>query len=161
MAHISRYVAIILFVLAIVSLVLGIVFIQQSIAKSEMVKGLAHTERVTLGIPEDQAAKGEMVDSYEEMLAAGNIIRTHRQNMAMTYSELLGGQKFDPTNPKQLSYAQAINLENYLYLGSLSFGLTQVILAVGVFMIITGIAFGATGVVLFGLAPGTSRVVWK
>jgi len=152
-----RYVAIILFVLAVVSLAMGIVFIQQSVAKVNMVKQLAHTERVTLGIPEDQAAKGEMVDSYEEMLTAGNTIRTHRQNIALTYSELLAGGRFDPTNPKHLSYAQAINLENYLYLGSLSFGLTQVVLAIGVFMIIVAIAFGVTGIALLGLAPGTSR----
>jgi len=55
-----------------------------------------------------------------------------------------------------LSYAQALNLENYLYLAVLGFGVTDIVLASGVFMIIMGIALGATGVTLFALARRAS-----
>jgi len=43
-------------------------------------------------------------------------------------------------------------MENYLYLAVLGFGVTTVIIGTGAFMIITGLALGATGVVLLGLA---------
>ncbi len=39
--------------------------------------------------------------------------------------------------------------ELYLYLAVVGFGLTQSVMANGAFMIISGIALGATGVVLF------------
>jgi glucose dehydrogenase len=48
----------------------------------------------------------------------------------------------------QLKYAQALNLENYLYLAVLGFGVTQIAMGAGAFMVITGIALGVTGVVL-------------
>jgi hypothetical protein len=69
----------------------------------------------------------------------------------------LGEKRFDPTDPKQLTYAQALNLENYLYLAVIGFGLAQSVIANGVFMIVTGIALGGTGAALFRLAR-TSQV---
>jgi hypothetical protein len=63
----------------------------------------------------------------------------------------LAGGRYDPTNPAHLSYAQAINMENYLYLGVLAFGLTDVVLGSGVVMILTGVALGGIGVALRGL----------
>jgi len=113
---------------------------------------MAQAENVTLGLSDEQVENGEVVDSLNELLAAGDILREHRQGIAMTYGDLLGGGRFDPTNPKHLTYAQAINLENYLYVGALSFGLTQEILASGVFMIVMAIALGATGIALLQLA---------
>ena len=55
-----------------------------------------------------------------------------------------------------MSYAQALNMENYLYLAVLGFGVTTMIIGAGVFMIITGLALGTTGVVLLRLPRGTS-----
>jgi len=136
----------------VVSLALGIVFISQSVIKNHELKTMAQAENVTLGLSDEQVENGEVVDSLNELLAAGDILREHRQGIAMTYGDLLGGGRFDPTNPKHLTYAQAINLENYLYVGALSFGLTQEILASGVFMIVMAIALGATGIALLQLA---------
>jgi len=62
---------------------------------------------------------------------------------------LLAGGKYDPTNPKQLTYAQAMNLENYLYLAVVAFGLTQAVMGSGAFMVLTGLALVGTGVVLY------------
>ncbi len=97
-------------------------------------------------------AAGEVIDSFPEALAAGDTIREHRRGIAATYEDLLGEGHFDPANPEHLTYAQALNLENYLYLAVVAFGLTQIVTASGVFMVITGIALGGTGIVLFRLA---------
>ena len=108
--------------------------------------------KVTLGISEEEIAKGEVIDTAEEAQIAGDTIREHRRGIASTYDELLAGERYDPTNPQQLSYAQALNMENYLYLAVLGFGVTTVIMGTGAFMILVGVALGAIGMVLFGLA---------
>jgi len=140
----------------VVGVVIGSVFIAQAVEKNNWMKEAMRVEKVTLGLDEAVVAKGEVVDSAEEAQVAGDVIREHRRNIASTYDELLAGGRFDPTNPKQLSYAQALNMENYLYLAVLGFGVTTVIIGIGVFMIITGIALGGTGVVLLGLTRRTS-----
>jgi len=156
MARISRYLAIMVLLAGVVGVVIGSVFIAQAVEKNNWMKETMQLEKVTLGIDEAVVAKGEVVDSAEEAQVAGDVIREHRRNIAPTYEELLAGGRFDPTNPKQLSYAQALNMENYLYLGVLGFGVTTVIIGTGVFMIITGLALGTTGVLLLQLPRGTS-----
>jgi hypothetical protein len=42
-----------------------------------------------------------------------------------------------------------MNMENYLYLAVTAFGLTQVVLAAGAFMLVVGIALTLTGLVLY------------
>jgi len=51
-----------------------------------------------------------------------------------------------------LTYAQAQNLENYLYLAVLSFGVTDISMAAGGFMIVMALALGATVVALMRVA---------
>ena len=135
----------ILFILAFISLIAGIIFVQQGFSKYILLKRLAATENVTVGLSEEKIKKGEIIDSLSEMQAAGDLIRSHRQKIARTYGELLGSGKFDPADPKQLTYSQAINLENYLYLGALSFGITYLMMGIGAFMILTAISIGITG----------------
>jgi hypothetical protein len=84
-------------------------------------------------------------------MEAGDTIREHRRGIAASYEDLLGEGRYDPTNPQHLTYAQALNLENYLYLAVVAFGLTQAVMASGVFMVITGIALGGAGIVLYRL----------
>ena len=158
MARISRYLAIMVLLAGVVGVVIGSVFIAQAVEKNNWMKETMQLEKVTLGIDEAVVAKGEVVDSAEEAQVAGDTIREHRRNIAPTYEELLAGGRFDPTNPKHLSYAQALNMENYLYLAVLGFGVTTVIIGTGVFVIIAGLALGATGVVLLRLARRTSWV---
>ena len=134
---------------------MGSVFIAQAVQKDHWMAEVMRVEHVTLGLSEEQIAKGEVVDTAKEAQIAGDTIREHRRNIAPTYEDLLGGGQFDPTNPKDLSYAQALNMENYLYLAVLGFGVTTVIIGTGVFMILIGIALGGTGVVLLGLARKT------
>jgi len=151
MGRISRYLAIVVLLLGVVGIVMGAVFIGLGVASNNELKEAMRVEHVTLGIEETET-KGQIIDSLEEAKQAGDTIREHRRGIATTYEDLLGGERFDPTEPIQLTYAQALNLENYLYLAVVAFGLTQSVIASGVFMVVTGISLGGTGVVLLGLA---------
>jgi len=147
MLHKSRYLAIVVLLLGVVSLAIGAAFIVQGQAKAAFLRDALQQEQVTLGV-----AGGGIIDTAAEAQAAADTVRSHRHAIAPSYSDLLGSGRFDPTNPLHLTYAQAINLENTLYLAVLGFGLTDVVIASGAFMIVTGIALGGTGVVLFHLA---------
>ena len=152
MVRISQYLAILVLILGVVGMVVGSVFIAQAVEKDNWMREAMRVEQVTLSLSDEQIAAGQVIDSLEEAQIAGDTIREHRRNIAPTYEDLLGGGRYDPTNPEQLSYAQALNMENYLYLAVLGFGVTTVIIGTGVFMVITGFALGVTGVVLFRLS---------
>ncbi len=152
MVRISQYLAILVLILGVVGMIVGSVFIAQAVEKENWMREAMRVEQVVLGLSDEQIAEGQVIDSLEEAQIAGDTIREHRRNIAPTYEDLLGGGRYDPTNPEQLSYAQALNMENYLYLGVLGFGVTTVIIGTGMFMIITGFALGVTGLVLFKLA---------
>jgi hypothetical protein len=92
---------------------------------------------------------GTIVDSDELARAAGDLVREHRRSIAPTYGDLLGGEHFNPTDPQQLTYAQALNIENYLYLAVTAFGVFTVVKVTGAFMIVMGLALGATGYALW------------
>jgi hypothetical protein len=152
MGRISRYSAIVVLCVAAVSVVIGLVFIYQGVTKEAWMKELMRQEKVTYGLPEDKVKAGEVLDTPEEAQNVALEIGKHRRAIAPTYEALLGGGKYDPTNPKHLSYAQALNMENYLWLAVLGAGVTQIALAVGAFMVFVGIALGGTGVVLLVVA---------
>jgi len=130
----------------VVSVVMGIVFVQQGFAQEDFLVTAMEQEQITV------AGIDGIIDSADKALLAGNTIREHRRGIAPTYGDLLGGERYNPTDTKQLSYAQALNLENYLYLAVASFGIFTVIKATGAFMVIVGLALGGTGVALLGLA---------
>lgn len=144
-----RVVAIMAICLGVVGVAVGGVFIGQSIVKTDFLVKAMQQEEITLGIESDKLAAGEVIDSASEAEIAGDTLREHRRGIAPTYGELLGGERYDPTNPQQLTYAQALNLENYLYLAVLGFGVTQIALGTGAFMIITGVALVGTGLALY------------
>ena len=142
-------VAIAVLILGLVAVVFGAVFIGLGMAKNNQLVGAMRQEQVTLSL--EEGAPPALIDNMAKAQAAGDLIREHRRGIAPTYQDLLGEGRFDPTNPEQLTYAQAMNMENYLYLAAVGFGLIQAVMASGVFMVITGIALGGTGVVLYRL----------
>jgi hypothetical protein len=156
MRRITPYLAWIVVALGMSSMVIGIAFVIQGQVKADYMREAMRLEQITLGLDESAIARGELVDSGGEAQAAGDMIREHRRGIAETYDELLGEGRFDPTNPTHLTYAQAMNLENYLYLAATGFGLTTVVVVSGVSMIITGLALAGTGVALHYLAKRTS-----
>ncbi len=149
--NITRSLAMLVLFLGVVAVVLGVVFIAQGMAKDDLLVRAMQQEKITLGIPTEELAEGEMIDNAEEAEDAGDTVREHRHGISPTYGELLGGKQYDPTDTTQLKYAQALNLENYLYLAVLGFGVTQVVIVSGAFMIITGLALGGTGTALLKL----------
>ena len=140
-----RIMSIVVIVLAVISLVMGIIFVQQGYAKENLLKNAMIQEQITVGGIEG------VVDSAEKAQLAGDTVREHRHGIAPSYGALLEGNKFDPTNPTQLTYAQALNLENYLYLAVASLGLVTVVKAVGGFMIMMSLALGFAGYGLFSI----------
>jgi len=137
--------------LGVVGLVLGAIFIGQGVSKNSQLTEAMRVEHVTLGI-ESAELEGQVIDSLSEARQAGDIIREHRREIAPTYSDLLGGGRYNPEDLEQLQYAQALNLENYLYLAVVAFGLTQSVMGSGVFMVFTGLALTGTGVALYRLS---------
>ena len=149
MWRMKYYLSIMVLLLGVVAMVVGAVFMYQAYEKESWMKEAMRLENVTLGLTEEQIAAGELIDTAGEAQSAADTIREHRRSIASSYQELLAGGQYDPTNPAHLSYAQALNMENYLYLAVLGFGVTTVIYGTGAFMIIVGIALAGTGIVLF------------
>lgn len=144
----TRYLWIVVLLLGVVALALGATFIYQGMDKENLIKTAMREEKVTYLLPKEEVAKGNVIDTAEEAQKVADSVKEHRHNIASTYDALLAGGKYDPTNPRHLTYSQAINLENYLYLGVMALGLTQVVVASGVFMVVTGLALILTSLVL-------------
>lgn len=142
-----RKLAILVLLLGVVSIVIGAVFIGVAVSKDMWIKDTMRQEKVTLGLTAEQIAQGDVVDSAAEAQAAADRVREDRHKIAPTYNDLIAtsGGRYDPTNPKQLFYTQALNLENYLYVAVLSFGVIQEIIGAGVGLIVIGVALGVTG----------------
>jgi hypothetical protein len=147
--------AIIVLLLGIVGLGIGGAFVGIGFAKNNQIATYLRAEKVTLGLSAADVAKGKVVDSLTTAQNAAQMLTKHRQSIAPTYNDLLGGQPFDPTNLTQLKYAQAMNLQTNIYTAVLAFGLAQSIMADGAFMIVAGIALIVVGMVLYKLAQKT------
>jgi hypothetical protein len=150
MSRIGRYIAIAVLALGVAGVAMGTAFIVEGQSKANFIKDAMRQEQVTLGV--EGATAGNLIDSAAEAQKAADTVREHRLTTYGTYKEVTGGGGYDPTNINQLKYTQALNLENYLYLGVASLGLTTVTIVSGIFMVVTGIALGGTGIVLFQLA---------
>ena len=145
MTRIKQYspLSMIVMIVAIVSVGVGIFFMAQGVTKAGWMQEAMVEEQVTLGLDETAVANGELVDSAGEAMASGDILREHRRAIAPTYAELLDGGGYNASNMEHLTYTQALNMENYLYLGVLGFGVADMALGIGAFMLAAGIAFGA------------------
>lgn len=152
MSRVNRYLAIVVLAIGLAGIGIGIGFVVEAQAKSNWMKQQMRDEKITLGLSADAIALGDVVDTAAEAQKAADTIRQHRHDNFGTYNEALGGQPFNPEDPNQVKYMQALNLENYLYLAVSGFGLATVVLASGIFMIIVGIALGTGGLIMLRLA---------
>jgi hypothetical protein len=154
-----RLIAIAAMVLGFGAIAIGGVFVGEGFAKNKLIVDRMNVEKVTLTITNsDNTTQTIHVNNSADAQKAADKIATDRRFIAPTYQDLLAqtNNRFDSTNPKELSYAQAMNLENYLYMAVTAFGLIQVTMASGAFMIITGIGIGLIGIALYrirGLLP--------
>jgi hypothetical protein len=145
MACMNRTVSVIIIVLGLLGILFGSIFAYQGISKNDLIVERMKIEKVAVALDPAVPTQVTQIANADDAQKAADIIATHRRALSPTYQDLLGSGKYDPANQKHLTYAQAMNLENYLYMGVMAFGLVQVVLAAGVFMIITGAAIGLIG----------------
>ena len=147
-----RILSILVMVLGVLGIVIGGVFIGEGIAKNNLIVNRMEVEKVSLALDPNQPGVYTPINNSSDAQKAADTIAEHRRAIAPTYQDLLGSGRFDPTNPLHLTYAQAMNLENYLYMAVTAFGLIQVTIASGAFMVIVSLAIGATGLALYRIA---------
>ncbi|MDM8001142.1 MAG: hypothetical protein QUS33_14430 [Dehalococcoidia bacterium] len=145
--------------LVIAALAIGIALVVEGQSKANLIKDSMREEQVSLAaLAFEGADSADLIDSAEEAQRAADLVKEHRHNIAATSSDLMAASatgRYDPTNLKHLSYSQAINLEDYLYVGAASLGLTTVTSVSGVVMTVTGLAPALAG---FALARFARKV---
>lgn len=146
-----KYLGLGIILLSVVSLVIGVVFIAEGIMKNNLIVDRMNVEKVSLNLDPDNPTVFMQINNAEDAQRAADLIAEHRRSIAPTYQDLLAqsGGRFDPTNPTDLTYAQAMNLENYLYMAVTAFGLIQATIANGVFMVVVGLAIGLIGFMVY------------
>ena len=145
-----RKLGLVVIIIGVVALAMGIVFIQQGFDKESWLVGAMEQEQIAM--PD---GSGVIVNDSQLAQKAGDLVREHRRGISPSYGDLLGGEHFDPTNPAQITYLQAMNIENYLYLAVTAFGVFTVVKGAGAFMIVMGIGLGVTGFALWKTAKGS------
>lgn len=150
--NVVRILGMMIIAAGIVTVAVGGVFIGQGIAKNNLIVERMDIEQVSLALDPEKPNVYTLVRDAEEAQAAADIIAEHRRNIAPTYQELLAGGRFNSSNTTHLTYAQAMNLENYLYLAVLAFGLIQVVWANGAVLIVIGLGAVGTGFVLYRIS---------
>jgi hypothetical protein len=156
MSRLARFIGIAVISLGIAAMAMGVAFVVEGQSKANYIKEQMREEQVTmaaLGI--EGADPDNLIDSAAEAEKVANLVKEHRLSIAPTYADLMAMSptgRYDPTNKAHLSYAQAMNLENYLYLGVASLGLTTVTIVSGIFMMVTGLGLSLTGFAVQRLA---------
>jgi uncharacterized membrane protein len=147
----------IVMIMAVAAIVIGIVFIYIGVSKTYSIQNQMAEEKVPVSI--FGGNETGYIDNAATAQTAADTIKEHRHSIAPTYEDLLQygtGGRYDPTNPNpyppnpsmtigqaMLAYTQALNMENYLYMGVFALGFTQAVTVIGVFMILVGIALMA------------------
>jgi hypothetical protein len=145
----SRLIAVAVLIFGLVNVGVGGTFIGIGASKQHYLKTAMDEEKITTELTPAEIAAGKLVDSMGAAQKAGDLVRTHRHGISATYEELLGGGRYDPTNLKQLTYAQAMNIENYLYLATASWGITYMALGVGIALVLAGVALIAVAFIIY------------
>ena len=136
-------------VLAVVVIACGIVSVVLGQTNASSVTDRLKSEKVSLQIFDTNAPAGAIVTNAAEARKAADTLNEHRKKISPTYSDLLGGKKFDPTNPTQLTYEMGMVLEGQMNLATLAFGLTTVLTFFGAVLVVIGIVLLIIGVDIF------------
>jgi len=135
----------------LVSLVIGIVFIAQSVSvKAQVTEGLA-AEGQTSQLPEEGEEgyfEGNVVDTAKEAAAVADYLlgHLHGEDGKTTYDTTERG------SDERASYLDGFSLVTGLNLAVMGFGVAQIALAAGIVMITSGLALGGTGFAIYRLA---------
>ena len=136
----KRVIAIVALILGIAVLAGGIVSIAIGRSNASDVTSKLKAEKISLAVFDNSAPTSVIISNAAEARQAVNTLIQHRMAIAPTYSDLLQGKHFDPTNPTQLTYAQAMNLQNSMTTAVLAYGLTTTLTFNGVMLIVAGVA---------------------
>jgi hypothetical protein len=148
-----RVSGIILIVLAVAALSMGVTFLYEGFSKQMFIEDAMRTENITLSsLGVKGPNSGLVIQNAETAQIAADKVRADRRSIATSYGDLMAGGKFDPTNPEHLKYAQALNIENYLYMAVLGLGVTTIAEAIGGFFLVIALALGVTGYAFLVLA---------
>ena len=139
----SRVAVLLVLILAVVSLVLGAVFIVEGTTVSGEIREELQAEKVTLGLPgeEDEGyIAGNVVDTTAELQAAQSVLLEHMRDSYGTYGDTERGSE------ERVSYLDGTTLMNSMYIAEMGFGVSTVIIVSGAFMVIAGLALGTISV---------------
>ena len=156
MSRMGRFIGIAVIGLGIAAIVMGVAFVVEGVSKANYIKAEMRAEQVSLAsLGVEVADPNDFIDSAAEAQKAADIVKEHRLSIAPTYADLMALSptgRYNPDIPRHLSYNQAMNLENYLYMGVASLGLTTVTIVSGVCMMVVGLGLALTGFALGRLA---------
>ncbi len=136
-------------VLAVVVIVCGVVSVVLGQTTASAVTDHLKKENVSLQVFDTNAPAGAVVTNAAEAQQAADTLNEHRKKIAPTYSELLGGKRFDPTNPTQLTYEMGMTFEGQMNMAVLAFGLTTVLTFFGAVLIVIGVVLLIVGIDIF------------
>ena len=136
----------IVLLMGLVCLVIGGIFIWQSFdVKAKVTEGLLD-EQISTGIPgegdEGYDANNIYVDTAAEAQVAHDTILEHMRDDPGRYGDTERG------SAERDHFVDGITLRNSLTIAVMGFGISTIALGIGVFMLVTGVAFGATGLVI-------------
>lgn len=138
-------------ILAAIAMIVGTVFIYTGFSKQAEVKAGLAEEKVAYNFTDDKNASPTPVQSMTDLENMAKTLKSHRNKIAPSYSELTArneSKKFDPSNPANLTYVQAMNLENSVRIALLASGMTWMMIGVGAFMWLVGIALVLVSIVM-------------
>lgn len=156
MSRLAKLISIAVVGLGMAAMVMGVAFVVEGQSKANYIKAEMRAEHVSLAsLGVEGADPDDFIDSAAEAQKAADIVKEHRLSIAPTYADLMAMSptgRYNPDIPQHLSYNQAMNLENYLYMGVASLGLTTVTIVSGVCMMVTGLGLVLIGFVVNRLA---------
>lgn len=152
----SRNIGIVVLLLGLVCLVIGGIFIWQSFdVKSDIVTTMKIMNESYGGDPEYITVDGEIIlypkkidgiiDTQWEAKYMADTLMAHRLNPEEGYPPFTQMERDDPD---RATVIQGISMETALTAAQMGFGISTMSLGIGVFMLVTGIALGGTGLVL-------------
>ena len=136
--NMSKKVAGLVLVAALVSIAIGGLFIAQAFAKADLITETMVEQKVTYGGAE--GGIDGLVDTPQEAATMASILEEHRVTNLGYYTELARD------DPNRQTILNAMTMENSLNLAVMGYGLTDVVKGSGAFMIIVGLTFGAIAV---------------
>ncbi len=132
-------------VLSVVVIVCGALSIWLGQSNADAVSDHLKNQKVSLRIFDENAPADSLITNASEARLAADTLAEHLSKIAPSYSELLGGKRFDPTNPAQLTYVTGMNLQGQMNLAALAFGLTTVLTFFGAVLIVIGVVLLIVG----------------